>query len=294
MFIYYKYIVNNAFQSKERRGRYSLQKGKKKIIIPTLVVMLFLGLALTPGISATAEKIKEHNLTIRMTDALGYDIKFQKLVTHEQVEEVNDSVSEFIMLTKEVLDEESPEGSEVTDAEWEKLQNKVFTVVDILAKIVGKELLSNPLKRNEFLINLATSLRAIEHSENIFSSKVDELYIQGLYQRPLVWILLKDIVCPIYNTTLKNIRIVAGDNPQSDIARYYEKGEIDVGDFENYPFIFLNEVDNKPVLNALLFIEALKAHELDPVKVLLDVSILPKKTIYCQGFYHRKCGVVGR
>ena len=139
MFIYYKYIVNNAFQSKERRGRYSLQKGKKKIIIPTLVVMLFLGLALTPGISATAEKIKEHNLTIRMTDALGYDIKFQKLVTHEQVEEVNDSVSEFIMLTKEVLDEESPEGSEVTDTEWEKLQNKVFTVVDILAKIVGKE-----------------------------------------------------------------------------------------------------------------------------------------------------------
>lgn len=143
--------------------------------------------------------------------------------------------------------------------------------IDNSTKILGKELLSNPSDKDNFLTNLATSLRAIEYSENTFSSKADGLFIQGLYQRPLVWILLKDIVCPIYDVTLENVRIVAGNNPQADIARYYEKGEVDVGDFENYPFIFLNEVENRPVSNALLFIEALKAHNLDPVKVLLDI-----------------------
>jgi hypothetical protein len=82
---------------------------------------------------------------------------------------------------------------------------------------------------------------------------------------------MKNIICPIYDVPLENVRLVTGDNPQADIARYYTKGEIDVGDFENYPFIFVNEVENKPVLNALLFIEALKAYGLDPAGVLLDI-----------------------
>jgi len=102
------------------------------------MVMLFLGLALTPGICANAEKVKERNLTITMTDENGFNYKFNKLVTQKQLEEVNDSVSEFIMLTKDVIGEDSPGGSDVTDSEWEILQSKVFIVVDILAKMVGK------------------------------------------------------------------------------------------------------------------------------------------------------------
>lgn len=138
-------------------------------------------------------------------------------------------------------------------------------------KILGKELLTDNQKRDEFLTSLATSLRAIEYSDGTFSSKDDGLFLQGLYQRPIVWLLMKDIICPVYDVVLKNTRLVVGENPQVDIAQYYEKGEIDVGDFENYPFIFVNEVENKPVSNALLFIEALKAHNLDPVTVLLDI-----------------------
>ena len=168
-----------------------------------------------------------------------------------------------------------PNGEGICVLETKNVCQSLYKIIcgyiDNSSKILGKELLSNPSDKDSFLMSLATSLRAIEHSDNIFSSKADGLFMQGLYQRPLVWILLKDIVCPIYDVDLKNIRIVAGNNPQADIAKYYEKGEIDVGDFENYPFIFVNEVDNKPVSNALLFIEALKAHKLDPVKVLLDI-----------------------
>jgi len=148
----------------------------------------------------------------------------------------------------------------------------VHSYVDNSDSIVGKRILPDISKRNDFFINLASSLRSILYSENAFSREDnDELFLQGLYQRPLVWIILKDIICPMYDVPLKNVRLVVGNNPQLDIVRYYEKGEIDVGDFENYPFIFVNEVQNKPVLNALLFIESLKAFNLDPTKVLLDI-----------------------
>ena len=147
----------------------------------------------------------------------------------------------------------------------------ISSYIDNSVNILGKDLIGDPNRKSEFLTNLATSLRAIEYSENTFSSKVGELSLQGLYQRPLIWIIMKDIICPMYSVALENIRVVSGDNPQVDIAQYYENGEIDVGDFENYPFIFVNEVENKPVLNALIFIEALKAFELDPVAVLLDM-----------------------
>jgi hypothetical protein len=117
-----------------------LHKRKKKIFIPILVVMLFFGLAMTPGISAAAEKVKEHQITIKMDDPYGSGgYEFRKLITHSQLEEVNDSVNEFIMLVKDSMDENSPGGSDLSEEEWGDLEEKVYTVVDILGSIIGKE-----------------------------------------------------------------------------------------------------------------------------------------------------------
>ncbi len=117
-----------------------MQKRKKRILVPILVVILFLGLAITPGISATAEKVKKHQLTIRMQDPYGAtDYEFRKLVTHEQLEQVNNSVNEYIMLVKETMDENSPGGSNISESEWDSIEDKVLTVVDILGIIIGKD-----------------------------------------------------------------------------------------------------------------------------------------------------------
>ena len=48
-----------------------MQKRKKRIFVPILIVILFLGLAMTPGISATAERVKEHQIKIKMLDPYG-------------------------------------------------------------------------------------------------------------------------------------------------------------------------------------------------------------------------------
>ena len=97
---------------------------------------------MTPGISATAERVKEHQIKIKMLDPYGTGeggYEFRKLVTHSQLEEVNDSVNEFIMLAKDAMDENSPGGSEFSESEWEEFEEKVYLVVEILGEIIGKD-----------------------------------------------------------------------------------------------------------------------------------------------------------
>ena len=116
-----------------------MHKRKKKIVVPILVVILFLGLAFAPGICATAEKVKEHQITVRMQDPVsGEDYAFRRLVTHDQLEKVNDTVNEYLMLAKDSMDENSPGGSEISEAEWEIIEEKILTVIDILGTIIGK------------------------------------------------------------------------------------------------------------------------------------------------------------
>jgi hypothetical protein len=133
-----------------------LHKRKKKIIVPILIVILFLGLALTPGISATAEKVKEHQLTIKLQDPYGTGggYEFRKLVTQSQLEEINNSVCEFIMLAKDSMDENSADGSNITDSEWGNLINKIDSAVDILGTIIGKEF---PVEDTKYYISQVSS-----------------------------------------------------------------------------------------------------------------------------------------
>jgi len=167
------------------------------------------------------------------------------------------------------------DGEGIHIAENVNVCQTIYKIVSIYiensSRILEKELLVDKSDRENFLMSLATSLRSIAHSDDTFSSEHKELFLQRLYQRPLVWIILKDLICPIYDKPLENIRIVVGNNPQVDIAKYYKKGEFNCRGGSNYSFIFVNEVDNKPVLNALLLIESLKAYGLDPVKILLDI-----------------------
>ena len=116
-----------------------MQKEKKVIIIPILVVMLFFGLAISPGISAKADTIKEHKLTIRLNDSTGNEYKYQKLVTNAQLEEANNSVEEFIMIVDEAMEGNSPDGSEISETEWDQIVTKVETLIDLIASMVGDE-----------------------------------------------------------------------------------------------------------------------------------------------------------
>ena len=138
-------------------------------------------------------------------------------------------------------------------------------------KILDMQLLSNSTEKKNFLISIATMLRDIIYKENSVFDPLDEFSVQYLYQKPLVWLLMKNIICPINKINLKNIRIITGINPYVDIAKYYSEEEAQANVDINYEFIFINEIDNNIVQNAFIFIEAIRSYGLSPIDVIKDI-----------------------
>jgi hypothetical protein len=138
-------------------------------------------------------------------------------------------------------------------------------------EITGSQFMIDESGKDEFLIVLASNLRNFMYGKNVSDDVEDEPHILRLYQYPLIWTLMKDIICPVYDKELKNIKLVAAGSAQIDIAKYYKKGEIPAEDISDEPFIFINRINNRVVQSAFIFMESLKAAGLSPVEVIKDI-----------------------
>lgn len=137
-------------------------------------------------------------------------------------------------------------------------------------EITGTQFMTDESNKDEFLIVLASNLRSFMYGDNDLD-KDDESHVLRLYQFPLIWTLMKDIICPIHNKELKNIKIIASGSAQIDIAKYYKQGEIPSKDVSGEPFIFINRINNRVVQGAFIFMESLRAMGLSPVEVIKDI-----------------------
>ena len=157
-------------------------------------------------------------------------------------------------------------------------KNIAHTIFKIVAEyinnsinIVGVQLMPEESERDEFLIVLSSNLRNFMYGEDPTSTIVEDPHVSRLYQYPMVWILLKDIICPIYGKEIVNLKIINAGNSQMDIAKYYKKEEIFSEEISSEPFIFVNIINNRILQSAFIFIEALKSYELSPIEVLKDI-----------------------
>jgi len=159
--------------------------------------------------------------------------------------------------------------------ETKNISHTIYKIVDLYLQkspqIIGEHLIYDAGKRDDFLIGLANYLRGLVYTNNTFSEHVEGMHRQKLYQRPLVWLMMKDIICPIYDKPLKNINLVCGETPYIDIARFYTEDELKKEGKGNDPFIFINIIDNINVLSAFLIIETIKSYGLSPVEVIKDI-----------------------
>jgi hypothetical protein len=138
-------------------------------------------------------------------------------------------------------------------------------------EITGVQFLPNIQQREEFLIVLATNLRSFVYGSSQSDYIDDEAFIARLYQIPLIWILMKDFICPIYDKELENIKMVIVGSPQVDIARFYNKADIPSQSMQDESFMFVNRINNRVVQNAFIFIEALRSIGLSPIEVIKDI-----------------------
>jgi len=174
-------------------------------------------------------------------------------------------------------EENSPEGLSKDGLRIDKTENishTIYKIVSIYADnsklITDSELFFRDGDKEQFLILFANYLRAIIYDNKTNFSPMEELTLNKLYQRPLIWTLMKDLICPVYNVPLQNIKVICSVSPYFDIARYYGEGEIKK-DEVNYPFIYVNEIENEVVKNAFLFVETLKAYDLSPIEIIKDI-----------------------
>jgi hypothetical protein len=169
--------------------------------------------------------------------------------------------------------------------ETKNVVHTMYKIVDMyLNSEAGVNLFNDDISKNNFLISFANMLRGIFYSENSFFDNFEELTLQYLYQSPVIWILLKDLICPVFKVPLQNIKVVVGKTPYVDISRYYEKGEVKEEEDANYPFVFVNQVANQAVQSAFLLVETLKAYKLDVVDTI--------KTIFESDLYGKFKGLL--
>ena len=138
-------------------------------------------------------------------------------------------------------------------------------------EITGVQFMPDENEKDEFLIVLATNLRNFMYGNNVTGETEDEPHLLRLYQYPIIWTLMKNLICPIYNKKLINIKLIAAGSAQIDIARYYGQRDIPSEDISDEPFIFVNKINNRVIQNAFIFMEALRAMDLSPIEVMKGI-----------------------
>lgn len=132
-----------------------MRQEMRKIIIPIAVVMLFLGLTLSPVISAESSGVKQHKLTILMQGVTDDNYKIQIMVSQEQLDEFNASMDDFMVLVDSAMDENSPDGTEISVSEWEDIETSVNGLIDLIETMVGEDF---PAGDTKIFINSVVSI----------------------------------------------------------------------------------------------------------------------------------------
>lgn len=151
----------------------------------------------------------------------------------------------------------------------------ISTYIDNSKDILGCDLFIDEKTKENFLIHQATLLRRIIYVTNLpkwDEGKSDGIFMQRLYQKPLIWTLMRNIICPLTECSIKNVAIVTGGYPYIDVAHYFKEGEIDEEKLPKEEFIFCNDsVSNEAVSNAHMLVESIRAHNLSPMEVIKNI-----------------------
>jgi len=143
-----------------------------------------------------------------------------------------------------------------------------YKIVEAYVETAG--VFGDESQKQDFLISTATFLRQLIYNDASFAeAKHYGFTALRIYQEPCVWLLIKDLICPVYHKEVVNYQIIAGNSPFIDVAKFCEAKAFD-GVNPEKPFIFVNmDVDNKVLRCVFLLLSAidglkLSAHQIIP------------------------------
>ena len=116
------------------------RNSKRKNLLKTIVVFIVI-LIIIPSstIIASNSQTPTQNkiLSVIMNDVDGEDYSIKKEVSEEEFNELNVSVSNLLILSKNTLNDNSPGGKNITANEWDYIQNAIIKIVDLINAVIG-------------------------------------------------------------------------------------------------------------------------------------------------------------
>lgn len=110
-----------------------------KKMIPISIILILLGMGISPVISADDPKENTEELTVWMPGITEDDFSLQMQIEKAEAEMVNDSVNVFMGLIVEVKDPNSPGGENIISEEWGELLVSINSIIYTVQDIVGDD-----------------------------------------------------------------------------------------------------------------------------------------------------------
>jgi hypothetical protein len=125
--------------------------------------------------------------------------------------------------------------------------------------------------------SMASFFRFLTFSQNAYTTpKSEKAVVKRLFHRPFVWTMMKDFVCPCFNSyPVKNTRVIEISDPQTDICFLSEDEKKDE------KIIILNkDIEYGPCVDAHLLFYAIKAQGLDPEEIIARIFDSQLKSVF--------------
>lgn len=141
--------------------------------------------------------------------------------------------------------------------------------VNNLSKITGANASTSDPERVELIKTATAAVRAFLYSPDTLPEAWEQPYpAVSLSHFPFVWLLMRDVFCPLHQAELKDTRVILDRSPEHDAV---VAGQATVED-ETIPVLFVNlEIESDIYRTAFLLASALKVHGLDEKAVLSGI-----------------------
>ena len=105
-------------------------------LIPVAVVLLFLGIAFVPAVTAQQSPSQTKTLTIWMPGITDDNFKTQIVVSDLELKEIEDALEGFLDVVEAAMAEGSPGDETITFGEWETIKDSTINAVETVKIVV--------------------------------------------------------------------------------------------------------------------------------------------------------------
>lgn len=108
-------------------------------IFSIAAILMFVGLAFSPTITAQKSLEAQPKLTILLKGVNDEDRSFEIEITEEQINQINLTINNCLDVFNASTEEGSLEGKNITRAEWNEIKISTFEIIDSIKNIVGDD-----------------------------------------------------------------------------------------------------------------------------------------------------------